>query len=228
MLPRKPALVFAMALGQGTSLLGEGCSASPGSRDCPSTGSRNTHAPFPAPSLPLPRLILGAGCCTELQLGCCLPTPPGHRQEASLLCHSCSLYFSQRLFMVPASRGGWMVQPYPPTADRPPSSIPAEPQGRQGSYGWHGAVLQRLSDPRGSLLSFPQFFLQNSCSLWHEDPGAARLLRSLLGEQQRASEPSPCAAWQSVPAEVTWEGPGQPVGKATQWWAREASKEAQA
>lgn len=80
----------------------------------------------------------------------------------------------------------------------------------------------------GALLSFPQLFLQSSYSLRHEDSGAARLLGNLLGEQQRASEPLPCTAWQSVPAEVTWEGPGQPVGKATQWWARGASKEAQA
>lgn len=72
MLLGKPAVGFATALGQGTSLLRKGCSAFPGHGDHPSSGRRN----FPAPSSPCRAyLIPRAGCCAEPwhAPGCCLP-----------------------------------------------------------------------------------------------------------------------------------------------------------
>lgn len=61
---------------------------------------------------------------------------------------------------VPASRGGWMVQPCPrqvgPHGRSVPTAVPAEPRSGQGNYSQHGAVQhRRVSDPRGALPSSP-------------------------------------------------------------------------
>lgn len=131
----RPNAVFTTALDQLAFLLEKGCSASPGNGGYPCSCSRNTHIPFPSPSLPPLQLRAGSGKGHRDAPGSAgmlreAPGRGGMRRDAVCLsarplalpakaagqepAWGVTALFLPVFLRAPASKGGWISQPNPP------------------------------------------------------------------------------------------------------------------